>query len=69
MLVGGDVVLENGESPRIDEAALGRQAGELADRVKRARSERAAHKLKPDIAERLQAAEHEYREAASAVTK
>ena len=65
MLVGGDVVLENGESPRIDEAALGRQAGELAERVARARSERAARKLTPDIAERLQAAEHEYREAAS----
>ena len=65
MLVGGDVVLENGESPRIDEAALGRQAGELAGRVERARSERTARKLTPDIAERLQAAEHEYREAAS----
>ncbi len=69
MLVGGDVVLENGESPRIDEAALGRQAGELADRVERARSERAAHRLTPDVAERLRAAEREYREAASAVTK
>lgn len=65
MLVGGDVVLENGESPRIDEAALGRQAEELAERVERARSDRAARKLAPEIAERLQAAEHEYREAAS----
>lgn len=69
VLVAGDVVLEHGVSPRIDEAALGRQAEELAERVERARRERAARKLAPDIAERLQAAEHEYREAASAVTK
>ena len=65
VLVGGNVVLENGSSPHIDEAALGRQAEALAERVERARSERAAHKLTPEIAERLQAAEHEYREAAS----
>lgn len=65
MLVGGDVVLENGVSARIDEAALGRQAGELAERVERARIERGARKLTPEIAQRLQAAEHEYREAAS----
>ena len=65
VLVGGNVVLENGSSPHIDEAALGRQAETLAERVERARSERAAHKLTPEIAERLQAAEHEYREAAS----
>ncbi|MDE0035511.1 MAG: amidohydrolase family protein [Deltaproteobacteria bacterium] len=64
VLVGGNVVLENGESPHIDEAVLGRQARELAERVERARSERAARKLAPEIAERLQAAEHEYREAA-----
>ena len=39
VLVGGQIVLENGQSPRIDEAALGRQAGELAERVERARLE------------------------------
>ena len=65
VLVAGNVVLENGQSPRIDEAALGRQAGELAERVERARNEWAGRKRTPEVAERLRAAEKEYREAAS----
>ena len=65
VLVGGNVVLENGESPRIEEAALGRQAGALAERVERARHEWAGRKRIPEVAERLRAAEEEYRQAAS----
>ena len=65
VLVGGDVVLENGKSPRIDEAALGRRAGELAERVARARQQWAHLMLTPEIAERLRAAEDEYRQVAS----
>ena len=60
VLVGGNVVLEKGESPYIDEGALGRQAGELAERVERARHEWAGRKRIPEVAERLRAAEEEY---------
>ena len=65
VLVAGNVVLENGESPRVDEVTLGRQAGELAERVERARHEWAGRKRIPEVAERLHAAEKEYRQAAS----
>ncbi len=65
VLVGGEVVLESGESPRVDEAALGRQAAKLAGRVTGARQEWTDRKLTPEIAERLRGAEEEYREAAS----
>lgn len=68
VLVGGNVVLENGKSPHIDETALGRQAGALAERVERARQEWAGLMRTPGIAERLRAAEEEYRQAASPVT-
>ena len=68
VLVAGNIVLEDGESPRIDEAALGRQAGELAERLARAREQWAGRKGTPDIAERLRSAEKEYREAASTVS-
>ena len=69
VLVGGNVVLENGASPRIDEVALGRQAAELEKRVARARQEWVDCKGTPEVAQRLRAAENEYREAALAVTK
>ena len=62
VLVAGDVVLVDGNSPRIDEAALGRQATELAERVARAREEWAGRKGTPDIAKRLRSTEKEYRE-------
>lgn len=65
VLVGGTVVLEKGQSPRIDEGVLGRQAGELAERVERARHEWAGRKRIPEVAERLRVAEEEYRQAAS----
>ena len=65
VLVGGTVVLEKGQSPRIDEGVLGRQAGKLAERVERARHEWAGRKRFPEVAERLRAAEEEYRLAAS----
>ena len=69
VLVSGKVVLQDGVSPRIDEAALDRQAVALAERVAQAREQWTGRKSSPEIVERLQAAEEEYREAASTVTK
>ena len=69
VLVGGDVVLEDGVSPWIDEDALGRQAAELAERVSGARQQWADRKLSPEIAQRLRGAEEEYREAAPTVSQ
>ena len=66
VLVGGNVVLTGGESPRMDEAALGRQAAELAERVERAGQEWSRRKLTPEVAERVRGPEKEYREAAPA---
>ena len=69
VLVSGKVVLQDGVSPSIDEAALDRQAAALAERVAQAREQWTGRKNSPEIAERLRAAEEEYWEAASAVTK
>ena len=69
VLVSGKVVLQDGVSPRIDEAALDRQAAALAERVAQAREQWTGRKSSPEIAKRLRAAEDEYRDAASTVTK
>ena len=63
VLVGANVVLTGGESPRIDEAALGRQAAELAERVATARNEWSGRKRTPELAARIRTAEREYRKA------
>ncbi len=69
VLVSGEVVLQDGVSPHIDEAALDRQAAALAERVAQAREQWTGRKSSPEIAERLRAAEEEYLEAASTVTE
>ena len=69
VLVGGEVVLAGGESPRIDEAALARQAGPLAAKVVEARGKWAERKRSPELLEKERAAQEEYREAAAMFTK
>ncbi len=69
VLVGGNVVLENGESQRIDEGALGRQADALAKNVERARREWGSRKRNPEVAERFRTAGAEYREATATVKR
>ena len=65
VLVAGEVVLEGGQSPRIDEAELARQAGQLASKVDSARRKWTERKRDPEVMERERAAEKSYREAAS----
>ena len=69
VLVRGKVVLQDGVSPHIDEASLDRQAAALAERVAQAREQWTGRKSSPEVAERLRAAEEEYREVASTVTE
>ena len=69
VLVGGEVLLEGGRSPRIDESELARQAEQLAAKVEEAREKWADRKRAPDVLERARAAERDYREAALTVTK
>ena len=69
VLVGGEVLLEGGRSPRIDESELARRAEQLAAKVEEAREKWADRKHAPEVLERARAAERGYREAASTVTK
>ena len=65
VLVGGEVLLEDGRSLRIDESELARRAGQLAAKVDSARSRWTERKRDPEVMERARAAEKSYREAAS----
>ena len=69
MLVGGEVVLEGGRSPRIEEAGLALQAEQLAGRVEQAREKWANRRRAPEVMERMRVAEREYRDAAATLTK
>ena len=69
VLVSGKVVLQDGVSPHVDEGALDRQSVALAERVAQTSEQWTDRKSSPDIAERLRAAEEEYREAASTFAK
>ena len=65
VLVGGEVLLEDGRSLRIDESELARQAEKLAAKVQEAREKWAEQKRDPEVVERARAAEKSYREAAA----
>ena len=69
VLVGGEVLLEGGRSPRIDESELARRAEQLAAKVEEAREKWADRKRAPEVLERARAAERDYRQAALTVTK
>jgi len=65
VLVGGEVLLEDGRSLRIDESELARRAERLAAKVQEAREKWAERKRDPEVVERARVAEKSYREAAS----
>ena len=69
VLVAGEVVLEGGQSPRIDESELARQAKRLAEKVEDAREKWADRKRAPEVVERARAAEKDYRDAVPTATK
>ena len=69
VLVGGEVLLENGRSLRIDESELARQAEKLAAKVDSARQKWAERKRDPEVMGRERAAEESYREAASTAVR
>jgi len=64
VLVGGEVVLEDGKSVRIDESELAAQARELAQKVEAAKAKWSSQKGSPELIERYRDAERDYREAA-----
>ena len=63
--MGGEVLLEDGRSLRIDESELARQAERLTAKVQEAREKWAEQKRDPRVVERERAAEKSYREAAA----
>ena len=69
VLVGGEVLLEDGRSLRIDESELARRAEKLAAKVEEAREKWAEHKRDPEVLERERAAEKSYREAAATAAR
>ena len=69
MLVGGEVLLEDGRSLHIDESAVARQAEKVAEKVQEAREKWAERKRTPEVMERERVAERGYRGAASSVTR
>jgi len=64
VLVGGEVLLEDGKSLRIDESQLAEQACRLVQKVEAAKEEWLRQKRSPDLIERYRTAEQDYREAA-----